>query len=84
MLVGGRAKHAVCLTGLERSFEEIGANVREGVFSMLGGSAARLGGQAKIDPKRQPPTQARERRSWRAGLREGKRVWAPAAYLTRV
>lgn len=29
-------QHAVCLTGLERSFEEIGANVREGVFRMLG------------------------------------------------
>jgi hypothetical protein len=29
-------QHAVCLTGLERSFAEIGANVREGVFGMLG------------------------------------------------
>ena len=43
MLVGGRAKHAVCLTGLERSFEEIGANVREGVFSMFGGSVEFFG-----------------------------------------
>ena len=37
------AKHAVCLTGLERSFEEIGANVREGVFSMLGPSVEFFG-----------------------------------------
>ena len=29
-------QHAVCLTGLERSFEEIGGNVREGVYAMLG------------------------------------------------
>ena len=28
--------HAVCITGQERSFGEIGANVREGVLRMLG------------------------------------------------
>ena len=32
------AVHAVCLTGLERSFGEIGANVREGVYRLLGPS----------------------------------------------
>ena len=29
------AKHAVCITGLSRSFDEIGANVREGVMTLL-------------------------------------------------
>ena len=29
---------AICLTGMERSFAEIGANVREGVISLLGDS----------------------------------------------
>ena len=29
-------EHAVCLTGLERSFAEIGGNVREGVYRLLG------------------------------------------------
>jgi hypothetical protein len=34
---------AVCLTGLERSFAEIGANVREGVLGMLGARTSFFG-----------------------------------------
>ena len=31
-----RTQHAVCLTGLERSFTEVGNNVREGLLTLLG------------------------------------------------
>ena len=34
------SKDAVCLTGLERSFSEIGANVREAVLRFLGPSSS--------------------------------------------
>ena len=35
-MTAGGPEHAVCLTGLERSFAEIGGNVREGVYRLLG------------------------------------------------
>ena len=34
---------AVCVTGLERSFGEIGANIREGVYTMLGPNVSVFG-----------------------------------------
>lgn len=36
-------EHAVCVTGQERSFLEIGANIREGVLTMLAGSVTFFG-----------------------------------------
>ena len=37
-------RHAVCLTGLERSFAEIGGNIREGLYSALAHSTSVLFG----------------------------------------
>eukprot|EP00966_Prymnesium_polylepis_P227873 5273143-Prymnesium_polylepis.1 len=35
-------RHAVCLTGMERSFSEIGGNIREAVHHLLGTPAAKV------------------------------------------
>jgi hypothetical protein len=44
-------RHAVCLTGLQRSLPEIGGNVRRGLLSLLADGPRRLGdgGQAHGD-----------------------------------
>ena len=47
------AEHAVCLTGLERSFSEIGANVRAAVLDLYGGQSASVdffGVRPVLDP----------------------------------
>ena len=69
------AKHAVCLTGLSRSFDEIGANVREGVLTLLGTPAvAFFGVRPPQDPwyqiQRLLPMHAIEtqKRCWTAEL----------------
>ena len=39
---------AVCLTGLERSFVEVGLNVREGLFTMLRGAVVSVFGAGAV------------------------------------
>ena len=71
---------AVCLTGMERSFAEIGANIREGLARLLG--AATLRDEAVffgVRPAHDPWTEVRallpfadarletQRRCWSAG-----------------